>query len=674
MTRLLAGCVFLLLYNSAVAEDQHTQSLTWPTDASNLMTSSFAEYREHHFHSGIDIKTWGQTGYKVFAVADGWVSRIKVSPLGYGRALYITLHDGRTIVYGHLEEFANPVSDYVWNAQKNRGQYSVELFPAKNQFPVKSGQVVAYTGESGAGPPHLHYEIRLPGQQPVNPLSQGVEIEDTIRPTIRYISLTPMNAYSAVDGIPMPRLIRMSAHSGLAVLEEPVMIQGQIGFALRAFDKANGAANRFNVYRAVLEIGDSIWFETTYDQFGYHQTNQILLERDWRLNVQGKGSFIRLYRHPKNTLGFYPPEMNGVVDCRQFTSSPVPFRIAVEDYNGNLAQVRGELVPSSLRELPQVDDFDQPCSAQYLASGIEIAPTFFDNYLAVTLQSAAPLHDPPRAWMCTNTWKPLTVVLYGVNKWIGTAPLDFYHTGLVEIHSWGTTASGDTIAGHKEWQQYPVHPYEPATVSFPNAGFHVAFSTNSLWQPICLRIEPTEAPVEDIPYLSTTWQVDPEDIPLSGDVQVEWEIPLGQEPVKQIGIYRWTRKDYWKILTPFEYSSDGCINAPTDELGKFVLIRDDVSPVVVAMFPADQAWIKNATPKIEVRVSDMLSGIEDTNIKMFLDGNLLISEYDPDAQKVKYRVRQPLSRGEHHLTTEVRDRAGNLTIKRTTFHVTGGSR
>ena len=358
MAYLIIG-ILLIWHFPILAQEQNQESLAWPTNSSQLMSSSFGEYRDNHFHSGIDIKTWGQTGYNVVAIADGWVSRIKVSPYGYGRALYITLHDRRTVVYGHLERFAQDIDDYVWNAQKNRGEYSVELWPIRDQFPVKKGQIVAYTGESGVGPPHLHFEIRTPYGHPVNPLEQGYNVNDTIRPALREIVLTPMNANSAVDGIPLPRFVRVTANNGIARIQTPITIKGQIGIAFRAFDQANGAANAFNIYRATLEIGDSLWFETTYNQVSFEETRQIRIEREWRYNIQGKGVFAKLYRHPKNTLRFFLKNMSGLIDSDRLAQNPIPFKITVQDFAGNTTQVIGELIPEPIESVI-TDDVSMP--------------------------------------------------------------------------------------------------------------------------------------------------------------------------------------------------------------------------------------------------------------------------------------------------------------------------
>ena len=675
MTWLIIAIILATSQTTIAAEDTKDQIPVWPTDASRLMTSSFAEYRDNHFHSGIDLKTWGQTGYRVFAVADGWVSRIRVSPFGYGRALYITLNDGRVVVYGHLEEFANPISDYVWNAQKNYGQYSVQLYPAKGEFPVKAGQLVAYTGESGVGPPHLHFEIRTPDEEPINPLSQGFTIEDNIRPTIREIAISPLNHYSRVNKSPLPYFIDIHAVNGEAILPDPIPITGSIGFSFRAFDRADGAGNAFNIYRATLEIDDSLCYQTTYDRFGYYETGQIRLEREWRFNVSGDGHFTRLYRHPKNTLDFSPKEATGIINSRRYSSSPVTFRIIVEDYYGNSTTVRGEIYAPELGPTPMyLDVVDITISPEDSSTLINLTPMFFDNYLAVSVPSEFNLNKKPNGWIYTDRKMSLLLMSNEKSDWFGSAPLDFEYSGPIELCVFNESTAGEKRIGHSTWTQWAIRPRHPQTVSFPDAKCSVSFPRNSLWQPICPRIDSTQYPVNGINYLSQAWQLNPQEIPLAGNIQIQWQIPENEIATKQIAIYRWSRRDFWKILTPFTCVDDTLIQAPSDELGIFALIRDDVAPQLEPVYPLDDAVVSTTTPNLVVQIGDILSGFEEEGIKMFLDGEQVISEYDPDARKVKYKVRDPLAIGEHYLTTEVKDRAGNLTIKRITFRITGGNR
>ncbi len=151
-----------------------------PVDIELYLSGTFAELRTDHFHSGMDIRTDEKEGLNVYAIGDGYISRIKVTPGGYGKALYITHPNGFLSVYGHLQKYNPILNEYVTNQQYLRESYRVDLYPKKDQFKVKKGEVVAISGNSGrSGGPHLHFEIRdEASQKPINPLLFGFKVKE----------------------------------------------------------------------------------------------------------------------------------------------------------------------------------------------------------------------------------------------------------------------------------------------------------------------------------------------------------------------------------------------------------------------------------------------------------------------------------------------------------------
>ena len=133
----------------------------WPTDETRAITSSFGEFRSTHFHAGIDISTRDRIGARVLAARDGSVARIRVSPTGYGKILYLRHADGYTTTYAHLDHFSPLLEERVRAEQLRRGIYPVTLRFQTGQIPVRRGELIAYSGETGSGTPHLHFEIRV---------------------------------------------------------------------------------------------------------------------------------------------------------------------------------------------------------------------------------------------------------------------------------------------------------------------------------------------------------------------------------------------------------------------------------------------------------------------------------------------------------------------------------
>ncbi|MEJ2049894.1 MAG: M23 family peptidase, partial [Calditrichota bacterium] len=118
----------------------HGQNYLWPTDASHYLTSTFGEYRARHFHSALDIKTWNRIGYKVYAVDDGYIWRIRTSNTGYGKVLYEKLKDGNIAVYAHLDHFQAPIEKFMEQLQDKQGEYEQDYFPTPSQYRVKRGE------------------------------------------------------------------------------------------------------------------------------------------------------------------------------------------------------------------------------------------------------------------------------------------------------------------------------------------------------------------------------------------------------------------------------------------------------------------------------------------------------------------------------------------------------
>ena len=149
-----------------------------PLDVTLVLSGTFAELRSNHFHSGLDIKTQQRTGLKVYAAAEGYVSRIKISHYGYGKALYITHPNGYVTVYAHLEKFAPDIEKIYKAKQYEKETYEIEIFPTPEELTINSDEVVAFSGNSGSsGGPHLHFEIRDNAERPINLCFLGLTLK-----------------------------------------------------------------------------------------------------------------------------------------------------------------------------------------------------------------------------------------------------------------------------------------------------------------------------------------------------------------------------------------------------------------------------------------------------------------------------------------------------------------
>lgn len=318
------------------------EGYVWPTSASRLMTSSFCEFRPRHFHAAIDIKTWNRTGYKVFAISDGYIMRVRVSAYGYGRAIYLKLKDGNMVIYGHLERFAPRLEKYVNRIRRRKKQYRVDLYFKPGQFPVRRGQLIAYSGKTGIGVPHLHFEIRNPRNEPINPLPFYANVvQDNKAPRFYQLAVLPLDYRSFVNLRPDTFFVDLHRQSQV-VLPDTLLLSGKIGLALKLWDRANGASNRFSFYRAAMWVDDSLVYSVRYERFPYRLTREIELDKNFSLWRRGLGIFHNFFRHPANGLPCYPntaPE-GGILSDNWLSPGLHRLRIEAEDFRGNRSEFR----------------------------------------------------------------------------------------------------------------------------------------------------------------------------------------------------------------------------------------------------------------------------------------------------------------------------------------------
>ena len=319
------------------------QTYLWPTNASTYLSSSFCEYRSGHYHSAIDVKTWLQEGYKCFAVEDGQIEQVRVSPFGYGKVLYLKLNDGQTAVYAHLQRFSDKIEREIRKKQLKNKKYQISWSP--ENMSVKKGEVVAYTGRTGIGVPHLHFEIRNQKGYPVNPLKYYSEVKDTVRPKLVEIGFVPLTKDSRVDHSARPRIIELKyIRNGVYVLSKPVSAKGKIGLIINGFDQANDVGNKYGFHQSSLALDGKDIFRLTYNELHFETTAHINSEIYYPLMTDQHKIFRKLYIDPYNPLPFYTsyPGEDGSfsVDDR-----PREFAITVRDFHGNDSVIKGEIMP-----------------------------------------------------------------------------------------------------------------------------------------------------------------------------------------------------------------------------------------------------------------------------------------------------------------------------------------
>ena len=273
----------------------------------NTLAGTMGELRSSHFHSGIDIRTGGRTGLAVHAAADGFISRAAISPSGYGNALYIQHPNGQTTVYAHLEKFSGAVAEYVRQEQYRRKKFRVNLYFRKDQFQVKRGDTIAWSGNSGSsGGPHLHFDIRDENQRPLNPLKYGFdEVVDRTPPVALALAVKTMDIDSRIEGEFGRKEYALRRVGNDYVIDKPIYAEGSVGFELLAHDKLDYARFRCGINTINFKLNEKLIFSQQINSFSFGEQRNILRHMDYEeLATTGK-RYHKLYVDDGNKMKFY---------------------------------------------------------------------------------------------------------------------------------------------------------------------------------------------------------------------------------------------------------------------------------------------------------------------------------------------------------------------------------
>lgn len=303
-----------------------------PLEFEPILSGTFGELRSNHFHAGLDIKTKGKEGAKILAYKNGYVSRIKVSNGGYGKAIYIKHPDGYTSVYAHLQKYSNKIDSIVKSIQYKKESYEIQYYPAVNEINVPKGSLIGYTGNTGGSSgPHLHFEIRDENQRPLNPLKLGVDVKDNIIPILKGLKFYNLSIKNEIIN---SKKINFYKKNIGEFISDTIYDTGKIGIGINTIDKQNFANNSNGVYQIITYVSKDTLLCIDYSSFTFNESKHINRHVDFAEYKKTKKRFQKLFIQQNNPLSIFKKNIdNGTINILK--DSSLILTIEILDFKKN---------------------------------------------------------------------------------------------------------------------------------------------------------------------------------------------------------------------------------------------------------------------------------------------------------------------------------------------------
>ncbi len=351
MRKLLFHFFFILnSINSFHSQNDSIYNYHPPLDIPLILSANFGELRPNHFHMGIDFKTNGIEGQKLFAIENGYVSRIKVSPYGYGKVIYINHPNGITSVYAHCSQFLGKIDSLVKLTQENNKNFEVEIFPSIDEIILKKGENFALSGNTGSSTaPHLHFELRdTKTETALNPLRFGFDIIDNISPVISGLKIYSLTEKGyRIKG----KTKGIAVHKGkygyyiggnlVTIPSDFCTSTGGIGLSFEINDHYDQATNPIGIYGSFLIVDNDTLFSHKLDSVSFEQTRYINSHIDYEENILTKRKFQKSFKTKENKLTIYNKEKSGLI--KVIPKDSIQIRYIAYDSKFNKSEVKFNL-------------------------------------------------------------------------------------------------------------------------------------------------------------------------------------------------------------------------------------------------------------------------------------------------------------------------------------------
>lgn len=586
------------------------------------LAGTMGELRSTHFHSGIDIRTNNQIGYPVLASKSGYISRVSVSPSGYGNIIYITHPDGNTTLYAHLNNFKGSIAKYVLDEQYKRKSFSIDLSFTEERFPVKQGDTIALSGNTGSsGGPHLHFDIRDRNNYALDPLKVAnfPEVPDKLPPAAEKIALRTLDIHSRInDQFGRFEFHALAKSPSQYTIASPIMASGVIGIELIAKDRlAPNSPFYGGVNFIEVEVDSQIVFRQDIEKINIAQTREIYTMMDFRTMRFSGNRFYKLFIDDGNNLAFYDNSPgDGRIEINPNKESAV--KITLRDSYNNKSIVSFRIMP-----VPAVREVT---SLAPMKSGINFE--YNENTLVFSTQT------------CADSLS--TVSMYKNGKQTTLSP-DYFNSDrsvyLIDLRKQMpdsvVSCSGSVVTNLRELIPPDIR------YTYYSDEIDITFPEGSLYDTLYLAAK----------YINTGkgqefFTISDRYTPLNRSIHVVLKLRESYTRSPKLGVYRVVGKSHSYVGGNW---SDDEVSFYTREFGDFT-IREDNEPPSIRAIKVDRSSAR-------FKIRDDLSGI--ATFDAFLNGEWILMHYDAKTATIwaeKYNKSQALT-GDFELV--VTDNAGN---------------
>ena len=584
----------------------------------NYLSGNFSELRPNHFHTGLDYKFGGVEGEPIYAAADGWVHRIKISSFGYGNVIYLKHPNGNITLYGHLRNFVPRLHDWMIQKMYEAEQNELEVMPGVGELPVKKGELIAYGGNTGSsGGPHLHFEIRDSLDRAMDPLKAGFsEILDNIPPTPQKIAIVPLELDSRVNG-KFQRIELTPVLSGSSYrIPETIRVSGKVGLEIQSYDKLDGAENQNGFPKFEVSDENGPLFSLIVNRVDFNFTRHFLLHTH-------QNRFTRLYHQPDLKFDFFTPNTPGTGAFQVESGQKKNIQLRLTDAYNNARLVNLTLTGVDLDST--ITDGAGPVSPQvtYYKGIMKIKVKQGDKGGLAQFFIGSQAYEIMPAYQDSQSRTYLWDLRFGIPSKIDLCT-EIYYPDLI---------------GHFPVGKEHLHATEKLTIKT---------EANSLLEDLYLRVSHSGTASAPVLKLQETTEY------LWNPIEVLWNVSGFTGDQTKTHVYQRAANGARSFVGGTW--ENGQIRFKTRNFGSFVLAEDNVKPTITP--------IRVNAQGMRFTIKDNLSGIR--SFEAWVDGKWVLLRYEHKQAVIwsETKAKQPLKGA---VLLKVTDMAGNVAEYRTTI-------